>query len=187
MVSSDAQKRRYAHDSWAFNQRDPLVRKMFPTLLESPEPLPELPPAPGASAGSCRSFPDEVSLSSIIKMGGALAIDGCRLSAVGVCGLAAEKGGADGAGGGGESACGDWGAGTVRAPAQLAHPGPGSSSSSFAHSALRVPLVFFCASSGSVSVVTERIRSEGGCGLGQLLLLLSVCVGAGAMVLTQLT
>ena len=47
--------------------------------------------------------------------------------------------------------------------------------------------VFFCASSGSVSVVTERIRSEGGCGLGQLLLLLSVCVGAGAMVLTQLT
>ena len=133
MVSSDAQKRRYAHDSWAFNQRDPLVRKMFPTLLESPEPLPELPPAPGASAGSCRSFPDEVSrLLSIIKMGGALAIDGCRLSAVGVCGLAAEKGGADGAGGGGESACGDWGAGTVRAPAQLAHPGPWSSSSSFA-------------------------------------------------------
>ena len=42
MVSSDAQKRRYAHDSWAFNQRDPLVRKMFPELLESPEPLPEL-------------------------------------------------------------------------------------------------------------------------------------------------
>ena len=107
MVSSDAQKRRYAHDSWAFNQRDPLVRKMFPELLESPEPLPELPPAPGASAGSCRSFPDEVSrLLSIIKMGGALAINGCRLSAVGVCGLAADKGGADGAGGGGESACG---------------------------------------------------------------------------------
>ena len=106
MVSSDAQKRRYAHDSWAFNQRDPLVRKMFPTLLESPEPLPELPPAPGASAGSCRSFPDEVSLSSIIKMGGALAIDGCRLSAMGVRGLAAEKGGADGAGGGGtRSSC----------------------------------------------------------------------------------
>ena len=49
MVSSDAQKRRYAHESWAFNQRDPLVRKMFPELLESPEPLPELPPAPGAS------------------------------------------------------------------------------------------------------------------------------------------
>ena len=174
MVSSDAQKRRYAHDSWAFNQRDPLVRKMFPTLLESPEPLPELPPAPGASAGSCRSFPDEVSrLLSIIKMGGALAIDGCRLSAVGVALLVAEKGGADGAGGGGESACGDWGAGTVRAPAQLAHPWSSS--------------VFFCASSGSVSVATEGLRSEGGCGLGQLLLLLSVCVGAGAMVLTQLT
>ena len=45
--------------------------------------------------------------------------------------MAADKGGADGAGGGGESACGDWGAGTVRAPAQLARP-----------------FVFFCASLG---------------------------------------
>ena len=74
-------------------------------------------------------------------------------------------------------------AGVVRAPAAIGAPArcvPHSACTSL------VFFVFFCASWDSV-VFTERIRSEGGCGLGQLLLLLSVCVGAGAMVLTQLT
>ena len=47
-----AQKRTYARESWAFNQRDPMVRKLFPELLESPDPLPELPAASGSGSGS---------------------------------------------------------------------------------------------------------------------------------------
>jgi ubiquitin-protein ligase len=43
MQSTDEQKRRYAIESWAFNRRDPVVRQLFPELLESPEPLPTLP------------------------------------------------------------------------------------------------------------------------------------------------
>lgn len=43
MQSTDEQKRRYAIESWAFNRRDPVVRQLFPELLESPDPLPALP------------------------------------------------------------------------------------------------------------------------------------------------
>ena len=49
-----AQKRAMARDSWAFNARDPLIRKMFPELLESPDPLPELPVASEAGAKGAR-------------------------------------------------------------------------------------------------------------------------------------
>ena len=35
-------KRRLAIDSWAFNRKDPIVRQLFPELLESPVPLPSL-------------------------------------------------------------------------------------------------------------------------------------------------
>lgn len=52
-TSSLAQKRAFARDSWAFNQRDPIVRKLFPELLESPDPLPEVPTgASGSGKGS---------------------------------------------------------------------------------------------------------------------------------------
>ena len=73
-------------------------------------------------------------------------------------------------------------AGVVRAPAAIGAP-----ARCVPQLSLHVPSSSFAQAWGSVSVVTGRIRSEGGCGLGQLLLLLSVCVGAGAMVLTQLT
>ena len=48
-----AQKRAFARDSWAFNKRDPIVRKLFPELLESPDPLPEVrEAASGSGKGS---------------------------------------------------------------------------------------------------------------------------------------
>lgn len=51
VTSSAAQKRMFARDSWEFNKRDPLVRKMFPELLESPDPLPALPAAGASGTG----------------------------------------------------------------------------------------------------------------------------------------
>jgi len=51
MQSTDEQKRRYAIESWAFNRRDPVVRQLFPELLESPDPLPALPEVPKSVVG----------------------------------------------------------------------------------------------------------------------------------------
>ena len=50
-TATAAQKRAFARDSWAFNQRDPIVRKLFPELLESPDPLPEVPDASAGGSG----------------------------------------------------------------------------------------------------------------------------------------
>jgi hypothetical protein len=48
--TSEQQKRRHAIESWDFNRRDPIVRSLFPELLESPEPLPSAAEAaPGAT------------------------------------------------------------------------------------------------------------------------------------------